>query len=116
MKSTGDGILAVFDLPSAAVEAAVHAQLALGEEGLGGDDALRVRMGVHTGEGEPRDGDYYGAAVNLAARLCNVAHGGQVLVSATTAALLRSDLAGVAHRCRATSACAASPSRSMRSR
>lgn len=91
VKSTGDGILAVFDVPSAAVRAAVDAQLALREQQLGGDDALLVRMGVHTGEGEPRDGDYYGAAVNLAARLCNVAHGGQVLVSAATAAMLGPD-------------------------
>ncbi len=46
---------------------------------------LLVRMGLHTGEAELRDGDYYGSAVNRAARLMSVAHGGQVVVSAATA-------------------------------
>lgn len=91
VKSTGDGILAVFESPAAAIAAATQAQLALREEQVGGDDPLLVRMGLHTGEGEPRDGDYYGAAVNLAARLCDAAHGGQVLVSATTAELVGGD-------------------------
>ena len=50
---------------------------------------LRVRMGVHTCEAELRDGDYYGSAVNRAARLMGVAHGGQVVVSAATSALVR---------------------------
>lgn len=91
VKSTGDGILAVFDTPSEAVAAAVDAQLALTAERLGGDEALKVRMGIHTGEGEPRDGDYYGHDVNLAARLCNVAHGGQVLVSSMTVSIMGAD-------------------------
>ncbi len=100
VKSTGDGILAVFDVPSAAVWAAVHAQVALIEEGLGGDDSLRVRMGVHTGEGEPRDGDYYGAAVNLAARFvqrCPRRPGAGLRRHGRDA---RSRSRGVAHRCR----------------
>jgi predicted ATPase len=46
-------------------------------------------MGVHTCEAEYRDGDYYGSEVNRAARLMSVAHGGQVVVSAATSALLR---------------------------
>jgi class 3 adenylate cyclase len=46
-----------------------------------------VRMGVHTGEAEARDGDYYGPAVNRAARLMSAGYGGQVLVSAVSAAL-----------------------------
>ena len=50
---------------------------------------LRVRMGLHTCEAELRDGDYYGSAVNRAARLMSVAHGGQIVVSAATSELLR---------------------------
>ena len=50
---------------------------------------LKVRMGLHTCEAEVRDGDYYGSAVNRAARLMSVAHGGQVVVSAATSELVR---------------------------
>ena len=56
---------------------------------MGRDGPLRVRMGLHTCEAELRDGDYYGSAVNRAARLMSVAHGGQVVVSAVTSELLR---------------------------
>ena len=48
-----------------------------------------MRMGIHTGEAEVRDGDYSGSAVNRAARLMSVAHGGQIVVSTATAELLR---------------------------
>ena len=50
---------------------------------------LRVRIGVHTGDAELRDGDYYGPAVNRAARLMDAAHGGQILVSLATEELAR---------------------------
>src|SRR5262249_35256826 len=46
---------------------------------------LQVRMGIHTGETEERDGDYFGSAVNRAARLVAVAHGGQIVCSRATA-------------------------------
>src|SRR5262249_40018079 len=49
---------------------------------------LRVRVGLHTGEAELRDGDYFGTAVNRAARLTAIAHGGQVLISLVTAEIL----------------------------
>ena len=49
---------------------------------------LRVRMGLHTGEAEERDGDYFGPAVNRAARVMAVGHGGQVLLAAVTAGLV----------------------------
>src|SRR5262249_46003788 len=48
---------------------------------------LAVRMAVHTGEAVERDGDYFGPTVNRAARLMAIAHGGQIVVSATTASL-----------------------------
>ena len=54
---------------------------------------LLVRMGLHTGVCEERDGDYFGPVVNRVARLEAVAHGGQVVLSATTAELVTGDLA-----------------------
>ncbi len=53
---------------------------------------LRVRAGVHTGDAEPRDGDWYGPAVNRAARLRALADGGQTLVSGVTAGLVADQL------------------------
>ena len=49
---------------------------------------IRVRIGVHTGEVEERDGNYFGPALNCAARLMGAAHGGQLVVSEVTARLL----------------------------
>src|SRR5262249_26329610 len=54
--------------------------------------ALRVRMGVHTGEAEERGGDYFGPAVNRAARLMSEATGGQVLVSLSATEVVRDRL------------------------
>ena len=78
-KHTGDGVIAAFESPLAAVDAAVTAQGQLG---------LPVRMGVHTGEAELRDGDYFGTTLNRAARILDAGHGGQVLVSSATAGLV----------------------------
>ena len=50
---------------------------------------MRVRMAIHTGECEERDGDYFGPAVNRVARLEAIAHGGQVLFSRATAEVVR---------------------------
>ena len=49
-------------------------------------EPLRVRMGLHTGEVEPRDDDYFGPVVNRAARVMAVANGDQIAVSAATQA------------------------------
>ncbi len=78
VKTTGDGFHGVFARPDDALGAAVEAQRALANDT---GEVLHVRMGVHTGAGEERDGDYYGTAVNRAARLMAVAHGGQVLTT-----------------------------------
>ena len=64
------------------------AQVALGAERWPERAELRVRMGLHTGEAVERDGDYFGPAVNLAARIMGAAHGGQILATATTAEVL----------------------------
>jgi predicted ATPase/class 3 adenylate cyclase len=85
--SGGDGIGAAFGSPGAALSAALEAQTGLAGIEVGGEP-LRVRMGIHTGIAEERDGDYFGTAVNRAARIMAVAHGGQVVVSGASAELL----------------------------
>jgi Adenylate and Guanylate cyclase catalytic domain/NB-ARC domain len=78
-KHTGDGVCAAFGSPRSAVDAAVAAQRAL---------ELPVRMGIATGEAELREGDYFGAVLNRAARVMAVGHGGQILLAESTAGLL----------------------------
>jgi class 3 adenylate cyclase len=91
VKTTGDGCHAVFETVADAINTALAAQQALNAEAWEeiGPQALRVRMGIHTGEAETRAGDYYGQAPNRAARLMSIGHGGQVLISASTAELAR---------------------------
>jgi predicted ATPase len=78
-KHTGDGVCAAFGSPTGAVDAAVAAQRVL---------ELPVRMGIATGEAELREGDYFGAVLNRAARVMAAGHGGQILVADSTAVLL----------------------------
>ena len=84
----GDGFGAAFGRTVDAVAAALAAQRVLFTEKWVGGPVLRVRMGLHTGEAEERDGDFFGPPVNRAARLMSAAHGGQVVVSEATAAVL----------------------------
>lgn len=88
VKSTGDGIHAVFADPLAAVRASVALQLALADESATNGVALRIRCGLHAGAGHRRDDDFFGNAVNRAARIMSVAHGGQVLLSSAVATLV----------------------------
>ena len=92
VKTTGDGVHAAFATAGAAARAATDAQYALTTEPWGETGELRVRMGIHTGPAEQRDGDYYGTALNRAARLMSVAHGKQILVSLATEELLADEL------------------------
>jgi predicted ATPase/class 3 adenylate cyclase len=92
VKTTGDGVHAAFTSAHAAVGAAADAQRALHEERWTSPTPLRVRMGLHTGEAELRAGDYYGPALNRAARLMSAAHGGQIVVSRATEELVRDHL------------------------
>ena len=62
----------------------LDAQRALGAEDFSAVDGLRVRVALHTGTADERDGDYFGPAVNRVARLLAIGHGGQVLVSGVT--------------------------------
>ncbi|MET0894978.1 MAG: adenylate/guanylate cyclase domain-containing protein [Acidimicrobiia bacterium] len=91
VKTTGDGFLAAFASALDAVAAAVDAQLALGREPWVETGPLRVRMGIHTGAAELRDGDYFGPTLNRAARLMSIGHGGQILLSLVTSELVRGD-------------------------
>src|SRR5262249_49438421 len=84
VKATGDGVHAVFTTAHDAVDAALDAQHALVAEPWGEPGPLLVRMGIHTGEGQERAGDYFGPAVNRAARLMAVAHGGEIVGSRAT--------------------------------
>ena len=92
VKTTGDGVHAVFATAGAAVAAALAGQHAITTEPWSVSPPLSVRMGLHTGSAELRDGDYYGSVLNRAARLMSAAHGGQVVVSHLTADLVRETL------------------------
>jgi len=92
VKTTGDGVHAVFARASDALSAANAARLALETETWAIAGGLRVRMGIHTTEAALRDGDYFGSGVNRAARLMAIANGGQIVCSQTTADLVRDQL------------------------
>jgi predicted ATPase/class 3 adenylate cyclase len=88
VKTTGDGMMAVFASAVGGLSACLTAQRGLVDEPWGEMGALRVRMGLHSGEAQTRTGDYFGPTVNRAARIMAVGHGGQVLLSAAAAALV----------------------------
>jgi predicted ATPase len=91
-KTVGDAFCATFATAPQAAAAALDAQHALLREDFSGIDGLRVRMALHSGHSEERDGDYFGPTVNRVARLLAIGHGGQVLVSGACAELLRGSL------------------------
>ena len=92
VKTTGDGFHAAFARGPDAAAAALAAQRRLLAEPWGEVGPVRVRMALHTGVTEERDGDYYGPPLNRVARLLATGHGGQVLVSDATAGLVRDAL------------------------
>jgi predicted ATPase/class 3 adenylate cyclase len=104
VKTTGDGVLAVFSAALDGLSASVAAQRALQAPPSGASSlppttsatglqvAIRVRMGLHTGAAELRDRDYFGPSLNRAARIMSTAHGEQVLLSAATAEAVRARL------------------------
>lgn len=77
IETTGDGFLATFDGPARAIRCAF--EITRRSEAIG----LSIRAGLHTGEVELSDGEVRGVAVHMAARVCQVANGGEVLVSST---------------------------------
>src|SRR5438093_183253 len=70
-KTIGDAFCAAFATAPEALEAALHAQQSLqrAARGVGGSLSLKVRMALHTGTAEQRDGDYFGQPLNRIARL-----------------------------------------------
>jgi predicted ATPase/class 3 adenylate cyclase len=95
----GDAFFEVFANPLAAITAAAAAQRLLGAEPWPGGEEIRVRMGMHTGEAVLGGDNYVGLDVHRAARIAAAGHGGQVLLSETTKALVdRSLPAGLSLR------------------
>jgi predicted ATPase/class 3 adenylate cyclase len=88
LDSEGDAFFVAFSSANDAASAAAEAQRALAEHEWPGEHEIRVRMGLHTGEPRPVDGRYVGLDVHHAARVMAAGHGGQVLVSESTRALL----------------------------
>jgi DNA-binding NarL/FixJ family response regulator/class 3 adenylate cyclase len=88
INTQGDSFFVAFRKPKDAVSAAVDAQRALAAHSWPDETAMRVRIGIHTGEATVTGDRYVGLAVHRAARICAAAHGGQVLLSQTTQALL----------------------------
>jgi len=91
-KTVGDAFCAAFSSPSDAVAAAIDAQRALRANDWSDVHGLRVRIAIHSGDCELRDGDYFGPTVNRTARLVATGHGGQVLVSGVARALAEDQL------------------------
>ena len=89
--SQGDAFFFVFARARDAVLAAAGAQHALAAHAWPAEVEVRVRMGLHTGEPSVGDEGYVGLDVVKAARICAAAHGGQVLMSQTTRALIAGD-------------------------
>ncbi len=92
IKTTGDGLSAVFESVAQGLNASLMAQQSLLAEVWQETGPLKVRIGLHVGEAQPRGGDYYGPAVNRAARLMAAAHGGQILLSGAAASLVAGSL------------------------
>jgi predicted ATPase/class 3 adenylate cyclase len=89
-KTVGDAFCCAFPTAPDALEAALEAQLLLSAQEWG--EPLLVRIAMHTGAAEEKDGDYFGPPLNRVARLLSAAHGGQVLVSLPTQELVRDQL------------------------
>ena len=85
--TAGDSFAVAFARAEEAVNAAVEIQRRLADEPWPAQTPVRVRMGLHTGEAQERDGDYFGTAVTRAARVMSLATGEQVLLTAATRAI-----------------------------
>jgi predicted ATPase/class 3 adenylate cyclase len=95
-KMVGDAVCAAFAVAADAVAAALAAQRAVAAEQWGEVAPLRVRMALHSGAAQCREGDYFGPALNRVARLLSTGYGGQILLSLATEELARDVLpAGV---------------------
>jgi predicted ATPase len=93
-RGEGDSVFATFADPADAVAAALAIDRAVLAEPWPPETPIRVRMSLHTGTTQFREGDYYGPVVNRCARIRGLGHGGQVLLSSATASLVREALPG----------------------
>jgi predicted ATPase/class 3 adenylate cyclase len=91
-KTVGDAFCCAFPTAPEALDAAIETQRRLLSEAWKESGTIRVRMALHTGAAEERDGDYFGPPVKRVARLLSAAHGGQVLLSLPTQELVRDQL------------------------
>ncbi len=90
--TAGDEFCSAFSSPRDALDAAMNIQMSIAEADWGDVAPFRVRMAIHTGNADERDGDYFGPPLNRCARLLSIGHGGQILLSSATRQLLESDL------------------------
>jgi predicted ATPase/class 3 adenylate cyclase len=91
-KTLGDAFCAAFERPEDAVAAALAAQTAIATTDFSAIGGIHVRIAIHTGTADERDGDYFGPALNRVARLLAICNGDQVLISGITADLVRDAL------------------------
>jgi predicted ATPase/class 3 adenylate cyclase len=91
-RTVGDAFHAAFALPSIATDAAIACLTALAREDFSEVKGLNVRVAIHAGPVESRDGDYFGQGINRTARLLSLAHGGQALLSGTVARMIEGEL------------------------
>jgi len=92
VSTQGDALFVAFPSAPEAIQAVVESQRALAAQPWPGGVSLRVRMGLHTGEAQVSSANYVGLDVHRAARIAAAAHGGQVLLSQTTVALVEGEL------------------------
>jgi predicted ATPase/class 3 adenylate cyclase len=91
-KTIGDAFCCAFPTAPEALDAAIETQRRLLSEAWKESGPIRVRMALHTGAAEEREGDYFGPPLNRVARLLSAAHGGQVLLSAAAQEIARDQL------------------------
>jgi predicted ATPase/class 3 adenylate cyclase len=91
-KTVGDAFCVAFRTAPEALNAAIEAQRTIAQQDHSSVEGLQVRIGLHTGHADEREGDYFGPTVNRVARLMSIGHGGQILVSDATRALLQTEL------------------------
>ncbi len=91
-KTIGDAFCVAFATGPEAIATAIEAQRALASEDWETVGGLPVRMALHTGNADERDGDYFGPTVNRVSRLLSIAHGGQIIASGVTADLVQGQM------------------------